>query len=74
MLNRTIQDLPAARKADEAARARKWASHAADKDFDKLHGGRALLPIEQAIYESEGAERFARFHPAWAKAQGAPHE
>ncbi|PZQ69586.1 MAG: hypothetical protein DI563_19395 [Variovorax paradoxus] len=33
-----------------------------DAEFDELHGGRELLPIEQAIYEAEGAERFARFH------------
>lgn len=33
-----------------------------DAEFDALHGGRELLPIEQAIYEAEGAERFARFH------------
>lgn len=33
-----------------------------DDEFDALHGGRELLPIEQAIYEAEGAERFARYH------------
>lgn len=33
-----------------------------DAEFDALHGGRELLPIEQAIYEAEGAERFAKFH------------
>lgn len=33
-----------------------------DAEFDALHGGRELLPIEQAIYEAEGAERFARVH------------
>jgi hypothetical protein len=33
-----------------------------DAEFDALHGGRELLPIEQAIYEAEGADRFARFH------------
>lgn len=33
-----------------------------DAEFDALHGGRELLPIEQAIYEAEGAERYARFH------------
>lgn len=33
-----------------------------DTEFDALHGGRELLPIEQAIYEAEGADRFARFH------------
>lgn len=33
-----------------------------DDEFDALHGGRELLPIEQVIYEAEGAERFARFH------------
>ena len=33
-----------------------------DSEFDELHGGRELLPIEQAIYEAEGAERFAKFH------------
>lgn len=33
-----------------------------DAEFDAIHGGRELLPIEQAIYEAEGAERFAKFH------------
>ena len=33
-----------------------------DAEFDALHGGRDLLPIEQLIYEQEGAERFARTH------------
>lgn len=33
-----------------------------DAEFDALHGGRELLPIEQLIYEQEGAERFARTH------------
>lgn len=33
-----------------------------DAEFDALHGGRDLLPIEQAIYEAEGAERFTRLH------------
>lgn len=33
-----------------------------DAEFDALHEGRELLPIEQAIYEAEGAERFAHFH------------
>lgn len=33
-----------------------------DSEFDELHGGRELLPIEQEIYEQEGAERFARHH------------
>jgi hypothetical protein len=33
-----------------------------DAEFDAAYGGRDLLPIEQAIYEAEGAERFARFH------------
>lgn len=33
-----------------------------DAEFDALHGGRELLPIEQAIYEAEGAERFAKHH------------
>jgi len=33
-----------------------------DAAFDALHGGRELLPIEQAIYEAEGAERFAKYH------------
>lgn len=33
-----------------------------DAEFDALHGGRELLPIEQAAYEAEGAERFARVH------------
>ena len=31
-------------------------------EFDALHGGRDLLPIEQIAYEAEGVERFARFH------------
>jgi hypothetical protein len=29
-MTKLLKDLPAARKADEAARERKWASHAAD--------------------------------------------
>lgn len=33
-----------------------------DREFDEVHGGRELLPIEQAIYEAEGAERFAGIH------------
>jgi hypothetical protein len=33
-----------------------------DAEFDALHGGRELLPIEQVAYEAEGAERFAKFH------------
>lgn len=33
-----------------------------DAEFDALHGGRELLPIEQLAYEREGAERFAKFH------------
>lgn len=33
-----------------------------DAEFDALHGGRELLPIEQLVYEAEGADRFARFH------------
>lgn len=33
-----------------------------DAEFDALHGGRELLPIEQLIYEQEGAERFALLH------------
>ena len=37
-------------------------SEMTDAEFDALHGGRELLPIEQAIYEAEGAERFAKFH------------
>ena len=37
-------------------------SEMTDAEFDALHGGRELLPIEQVAYEDEGAERFARFH------------
>ena len=33
-----------------------------DAEFAAAYGGRDLLPIEQAIYEAEGVERFARFH------------
>lgn len=33
-----------------------------DEEFDKLHGGRELLPIERIAYEAEGAERFERIH------------
>ncbi len=33
-----------------------------DAEFDAAYGGRDLLPIEQLIYEQEGAERFARTH------------
>lgn len=53
-----------------------------DAEFDALHGGRELLPIEQAIYEAEGAERFARVHghgrvfpeqaAQWAEINGRP--
>lgn len=51
------------------AQARVKRENAADSEFDALHGGRELLPIEQAIYEAEGAERFARHHPTWAAVQ-----
>jgi hypothetical protein len=37
-------------------------SDMSDAEFDAAYGGRELLPIEQVIYEAEGAERFARFH------------
>lgn len=37
-------------------------SEMTDAEFDAAYGGRELLPIEQAIYEAEGAERFAKFH------------
>lgn len=33
-----------------------------DAEFDKLHGGRELCPIEQLAYEKEGAARFALLH------------
>lgn len=33
-----------------------------DAEFDALHECRDLLPIEQVAYESEGADRFAKFH------------
>ncbi|MDF8363324.1 MULTISPECIES: hypothetical protein [Achromobacter] len=33
-----------------------------DEEFDNLHGGRELLPIERVAYESKGAERFQRVH------------
>ena len=59
---------PAALRASTEAQARVKRGNAADSEFDALHGGRELLPIEQAIYESEGAERFARFHPTWSEA------
>jgi hypothetical protein len=49
------------RAVDLAARLRAMAE-LTDKEFDALHDGRELLPIEQAIYEAEGAERFARAH------------
>ncbi len=42
-----------------------------DREFDELHGGRELLPIEQEIYEQEGAERFAKHHPRLAQLQTA---
>ena len=42
-----------------------------DREFDELHGGRELLPIEQEIYEQEGAERFAKHHPRLAQLQAA---
>ena len=31
-------------------------------EYEREHDCRELLPIEQAIYEAEGAERFAKFH------------
>lgn len=37
-------------------------SEMTDAEFDAAYGGRELLPIEQAIYEAEGAERFAKYH------------
>ena len=30
--------------------------------YEREHNCRDLLPIEQTIYEAEGAERFAKFH------------
>lgn len=33
-----------------------------DAEFDAAYGGRELLPIEQAIYEAEGVDRFALLH------------
>ncbi|WP_236903917.1 hypothetical protein [Comamonas serinivorans] len=52
----------AARHHDPSAEGRQGATPMTDAEFDELHGGRELLPIEQAIYEAEGAERFQRFH------------
>lgn len=46
----------------DAERAEKPISEMTDAEFDAAYGGRELLPIEQVIYEAEGAERFARFH------------
>ena len=40
-----------------------------DRELDELHGGRELLPIEQEIYEQEGAERFVKHHPRLATMQ-----
>ena len=40
-----------------------------DRELDELHGGRELLPIEQEIYEQEGAERFAKHHQRLAQMQ-----
>jgi hypothetical protein len=37
-------------------------SEMTDAEFDAAYGGRELLPIEQVIYEAEGAERYAKFH------------
>ncbi|CUI02650.1 hypothetical protein BN2497_10451 [Janthinobacterium sp. CG23_2] len=45
-----------------------------DAEFDALHGGRELLPIEQLIYEQEGAERFALLHGRGPKSEKARAE
>lgn len=42
--------------------AEKTIAEMTDAEFDAAYGGRELLPIEQIAYESEGAERYARFH------------
>ncbi len=77
-MTRLQQDLQAARKADEAARARKWALHAAAPDLLE-----ALIAMERekADYmrlnnlgdpSNETTNKMAR--AAISKAQGAPHE
>ena len=45
-----------------------------DAEFDALHGGRELLPIEQLIYEKEAAERFALLHGHGPKSERARTE
>lgn len=52
---------PTRRQIDEM-REEQRKMRAENDAFDALHGGRELLPIEQAAYEAEGAERFARVH------------
>jgi hypothetical protein len=52
----------AAEQNNDVERAEKPISEMTDAEFDAAYGGRELLPIEQAIYEAEGAERFVRFH------------
>ena len=49
---------PTRRQIDEMTRVQSEKR----AENDALHGGRELLPIEQAAYEAEGAERFARVH------------
>ena len=78
-MNRAAKDLPAARKADEAARARKWASHAADNGGKTGAAPGMLQDDSRKLSRWLANQPHARQHvrdvcAAISKAQGAPHE
>lgn len=63
-MTRLQQDLPAARKADEAARARKWAMHASNNggELSRLtasqpHPQRRAREACAAISKAQGAQQ-----------------
>lgn len=70
-MNRTTRDLPAARKADEAARARKWQEHSTEQRRCEY------CDDTGDVHSIDGEWRGICVCPAGAaisKAQGAPHE
>jgi hypothetical protein len=70
----TPQNSEAPAALDTAERAMKEIADMTDAEFDAAYGGRELLPIEQAIYEAEGAERFALLHGRGRKSDKARAE
>lgn len=70
-MTRALQDLPAARKANEAARARKW------RDWRERGPGCEYCDDTGHVHSIDGEWRGICVCPAGAaisKAQGAPHE